>query len=341
MPIQPAPTAVAEIATRLRIGVALLGGLWLAAQAGAEPPAAIAPDAIAAETVVPPSTAPSLARLDRPITSPRPAGLTTPRLGQMWRRGIQLERQQRFLEAAAHYEAMTQAAPRVPYAYWKVARNYWRFAEGLPPDAKADRLPWFEKADEWATRGIAVDPKCAECLLWKFGAMGRIGTTRGLVRSVRMAPEMEDLLERGIALQPTYEDDITNSTLGNLYYAGGVFYRLVPDWIWLDWLIGVRGDIDKSLEMIRHATQLNENRIDYQVELGAILYCYAARKDADWARDEARKVLLSTPSLPRRFATDEKDIEHAHKLMAKPELACGFSRDGWIDIDAERRRAGR
>jgi hypothetical protein len=178
-------------------------------------------------------------------------------------------------------------------------------------------------------------------MLWKFGSMGRIGTTRGVVRSVRMAPEMEQLLEQGIALRPTYHDDFTNSTLGNLYYAGGVFYRVVPEWIWLDWLIGVRGDMDKSLEMIRKADELDRGRIDYRVEMGAILLCYGNRREADWALDEGRDVLRSAHRLPRRFRTDESDLGHARKLLDAPERACGFSRDGWIDMDAERKRAGR
>jgi hypothetical protein len=178
-------------------------------------------------------------------------------------------------------------------------------------------------------------------MLWKFGALGRIGTTRGVVRSVRMAPEMEQLLERGIALRPTYKDDFTNSTLGNLYYAGAVFYRVMPEWIWLDWLIGVRGDIEKSLDMIRQATLLDRDRIDYQVEMGAILLCYAERRGAEWARVEGQQVLEATPDLRPRFRTDEIDLELAARLLASRELACGFSRDGWIDIEAERKQAGR
>jgi hypothetical protein len=275
------------------------------------------------------------------IASTRPAGLETPALEAMWRHGIRLERRDLYLEAAAVYEHMTREAPDVPYGYWKVSRNYWRFAEGLPAEAKDLRLPYFELADAWATRGLAVERDCAECMLWKFGAMGRIGTTRGVLRSLRLAPEMRDLIERGIALRPTYRDDFTNSTLGNLYYAGAVFYRVVPEWTWLDWLIGVRGDMDRALDMIREAVALDGERVDYQVELGAALLCFAERRDDDAARREALTVLARVPDLPRRFATDATDVRHAATLRDRPALACGYSRDGWIDVEAERRATRR
>ncbi len=268
-----------------------------------------------------------------------PAGLDSPELQSLWREGLALERLDRYLEAARVYERLSEQAPHVAYAFWKVSRNYWRLAESLPGDAKAERLPWFETADAWASRGLEVDPACAECMLWKFGAMGRIGTTRGVLSSLGAAPEMRDLLERAIALEPTYQDDSSNSTLGNLHYAGAVFYRVVPESIWLDWLVGVRGDIGRSLAMIRRAAALDLDRIDYQVELGAVLLCYAERRGQDEARVEARAVLSRVPGLPRRLSTDAIDLEHATTLLEQPSLACGYSRDGWIDVEAERRAA--
>lgn len=320
----------------LAVGLALLGG----AKPTDAQPAAIAPSAQGSPRDASLTAEPG-ERSDwlRPITSPRPVGIQALGLQDLWRQGIHLERRGLFLESAAVHQQLASRAPDLAYAYWKVARSYWRFAESLPTDAKDLRLPYFELAHAWATRGLDADADCAECMLWKFGAMGRIGTTRGVVRSLRMAPEMRDLIERGIALRPTYRDDSMNSTLGNLYYAGSVFYRVVPDWRWLEWLSGVRGDMDRSLEMIRQAVALDGDRIDYQVELGAVLLCYADRNDDAGARSEARRLLRRVPEMPRRIATDQVDTANAALLLDDPTLGCGYSRDGWIDIENERRAA--
>jgi hypothetical protein len=173
-------------------------------------------------------------------------------------------------------------------------------------------------------------------MLWKFGAMGRIATTRGVMSSLSMGREMRGLLDRGIALQPSFADTPENSTLGNLYYASAVFHRVVPEWTWLEWLVGVKGDLEKSLEMIRSAVDLAPRRIDYLVEYGAVLHCYGDRRRETWARKEAGRVWARAIALAPRIGTDAIDQEHARTLISDPSKACGYSRDGWIDTSKKR-----
>ncbi len=292
--------------------------------------AALIPGSASAQ---PASIAPGHVAVTKPITSPLPAGFEQEPLHGLWLEGLALERSHQFLQAAQHYQKIAEMTAGIAYPYWKTARSYWRHAESLPGDAKAERLPFFELSDRWASQGLAIDPECAECMLWKFGALGRIGTTRGILKSLQFAPTMRDLIDDGIALNPRYADSPYNSTLGNLYYAGAVFYRVVPDSILLQWIVGVRGDLDRSLEMIRRAVGGAPGRVDYQVELGAILFCYAKKKDARWAEAEARKVLTRVQDLPHYLSTDPLDVEHADILVHQPDKACGYSRDGWIDSD--------
>jgi hypothetical protein len=265
------------------------------------------------------------------VLTPIPSIYGTAELQQRWRQGRDLEIAEDFMAAARLHEALVAARPDSAYGYWKVSRNLWRHAERLPVDAKAERMAFFEQADAWAARGLAIDADCAPCMLWKFGAMGRIATTRGVMQSLSMGREMRGLLERGIALEPSYADTPTNSTLGNLYYASAVFHRVVPEWKWLEWIVGVRGDVDHSLVMIRSAVDLAPERIDYLVEHGAVLNCYAQRRDEEWATAEATKVLSHATRLEPRIGTDPLDQEHARTLMRDPSQSCGYSRDGWID----------
>lgn len=267
--------------------------------------------------------------------TPIPAIYGTAELQARWREGRALEIAERFLEAAQLHEALVASQPQAAYGYWKVSRNLWRHAEGLPVEAKQERMALFVQADDWATRGLAVDPDCAPCMLWKFGAMGRIATTRGVMQSLAMGREMRGLLERGIAARPTFADTPTNSTLGNLYYASAVFHRVVPEWTWLEWIVGVKGDLDHSLEMIRSAVELAPERIDYLVEYGAVLHCYADRRDEAWAGQEAERVLGRAIGLEPAIGTDPIDQQHARVLLAAPDRSCGYSRDGWIDTSRE------
>jgi tetratricopeptide (TPR) repeat protein len=271
------------------------------------------------------------------IVAPAPARASfadhaDPVLRALWIEGLALERREELLESTRRYEAIAEVVPGSAFIHWRIARNYWRFAERLPMDDKQGRLGYFGRADDWAGRSLEIDEGCGECVLWKVAALGRLATTRGLFQAAGSASTIADLIERGIALNPDHSDDPRNVTLANLYYAGAAFYRIVPDWIWLRLVIGVRGDRQRALEYIHRAIEISEPRVDYQVELGAVLLCMGT-EDAEVARvEEGREVLRAALALDDYQSTDHFDREHAAILLVEPGRACGYSRDGWIDM---------
>ncbi len=151
-----------------------------------------------------------------------------------------------------------------------------------------------------------------------------------------MAKTMAELIDRGIALQPSHTDGEYNSTLGNLYYASSNFYRTVPDWRILEWLIGVRGDKERALRDIRKAVEISDRRIDYRVELGATLLCLGSSKDDPGRVAEGIEVLEAAHTLEPILDSDPRDLAFARIMAREPEKACGFSRDGFVDQDAVR-----
>ena len=316
-------------------------GRRLPAGRAAAPLAALASILVLAVVGAPDARA-SSARIDVGPRAPLPSSLRVagpdPLVRQLWYEGLEAEQREDLVSAAARYERIAEALPQSAFIRWRIARNYWRFAERVPVDDKKQRLHYFELADEWAGRSLALDEKCGECVLWKLAAMGRIATTSGVLKSMDLAPTIAEMIDRGIALRPQHSDDEKNSTLGNLYYAGSAFYRIVPDWFWVQWVIGVRGDKQRALDYIRKALEISATRIDYQVELGAVLLCIGD-DEADPARiDEGRRVLRAAMREELYFqSTDAVDIEHAQILIDHPDRACGYSRDGWIDLSEARR----
>ena len=262
-----------------------------------------------------------------------PGRLSDPVLRPLWRAGLDLERRGRLLESARYYEAIIVAVPEESYTYWRTARNYWRIGENYPVDLKEQRGRYFDLAESWSGRGLEVNPDCGACMLWKFVSMGRQATTRGLLTAVGDVREMDQLLSRGIRLAPSHRDNEGNATMGNLYYASSVFYRVIPEWFWLKWVIGVRGDRAKSLNYARRAVELAPLRIDYRVELGASLLCSGLKDKKSWQIAEGERVLAETRELDDFLSTDALDKVHAEILMRSPDQACGYSRDGFIDID--------
>ena len=248
-----------------------------------------------------------------------PGRLRETGLRSLWARGIELERREDFLASAREYEKIVLRVPEEDYAYWRISRNYWRYAESLPTESTEQRLVYFQQAADWADRGMEVNSDCGACMLWKFVSLGRQATTRGLLSAVADAREMNRLLSRGIELQPPHRDNAGNSTLGNLYYAASVFYRIVPDWWWLRVLVGVRGDKAKSVRYARRAVESSPVRVDYRIELGASLLCLGAVESAPESVREGEQVLSAALELPDYLSTDAVDREHAQVLLGAPQ----------------------
>ena len=143
---------------------------------------------------------------------------------------------------------------------------------------------------------------------------------------------VDALIERGIALQPTSRDNEWNTTLGNLYYAASAFYRVAPDGAWVEWVIGARGNKDRALDYIEHAIAISPMRVDYRLEHGVVLTCIGVERGDAAALERGRSELAKVRTMPHHLGTDPIDQRNAEILLAKPELACGYSRDGFIDL---------
>jgi hypothetical protein len=191
----------------------------------------------------------------------------------------------------------------------------------------------FAAAREWAERSLARDSRCGECVFWTVVSIGRLATTQGVFTSARVAAPMADLFERGIALQPTSRDNEWNTTLGNLYFAAAAFYRVLPDGAWSEALIGVRGDKDRALDYVDRAIAISPMRVDYHVERGVVLTCIGVERNDPSALERGRRAFEGARKMPHLLGTDAVDQQSAELLLAKPELACGYQRDGFIDAN--------
>jgi hypothetical protein len=238
-----------------------------------------------------------------------------------------------YLEASRRFEALARERPGVAQLYWRSARSLWLAGEKLPLDDKPLRIERFERARELASRGLEVDADCAECMLWKFASMGRLGTTRGTWTALRQTPEMAQLLDRGIALEPRYADGENNSTLGNLHYSSAIFYRILPDWFFMNWLAGVRGDKERALGHARAALALHPSRLDYRIELGSQLLCLGAVREDAARLAEGTRALREALAVPAHTQSDERDQLAARIMLETPAKACGYSGDSWIEVD--------
>ncbi len=237
-----------------------------------------------------------------------------------------------FVDAARGFEQLGDEIDTATYPVWRASRAWWRASDLVPESDVERRAEYLDRAEALAKEGIRRDPGCAECMLWRYAALGRLATVRGILSAARNARTMKNLLDDGIDLKPTRTEGKHNSTLGNLFSASAVFNRMVPDSFWLRLLVGVRGDKERALKDARNAVALHPKRVDYQVELGAVLLCLGSEKGRDEAIEEGRNVLASAKGFERLLPTDDLDLEYGRIMAERPDLACSFSRDGFVDV---------
>lgn len=231
-------------------------------------------------------------------------------------------------------------APKDPRAYWMLAEANYDIGELLPEDEVAGRTALYEEMITVARRCVTeVDPKNGAC--WHFYATGkgRLSTTRGLLDSMFEAKDVENAWLKAWELQP--KDVLPNGDpmTANIAYGLSVFYRMVPDlWI-VKLVIGTRGDIDKSLDYVRKASTIQPWRLELQKELAVTLLCRAEKKDDEENRAEGMAILRRIVAGefdagdPRAF--NAIDRRHAAELLERPERACGYSRDGYEEVDMD------
>jgi len=237
----------------------------------------------------------------------------------------------RTLSDAEKYEesnqVLLQAQKLDPQAdtYWRIAENDYNIAERLPKEKKAEKLKLYEETEQWARKGMAKDPTLAENTFWTAVGMSQQAVVTGIAKSLSLAPDIEKMYKKTLTLRSVYssEDD---DTISDAHFALCVFYRKVPDYRIMEWIFGVRGDLDKSVAECAAAVKLFSNNHEYTKELGMSYICRGNKRSKPEDVAEGKKYLKQVIEMPPKDQLDRIDQQDSKMVMDDPSLACGYSR---------------
>lgn len=249
---------------------------------------------------------------------------------QLWERGSKLESEGQLLASAQIFEMLARREPPDSHVCWRLAKNYYRFADETADLPEDERAKYLELAEDWADRGLEINDECGECYLYKVGAMGRRLQDVGRLRAATKVSQIAKLLERGISILEERTDPASRAELEELYYAAAQLYRGLPEWSWLGPLLGVTGDRQKAVEYMRKANHIAGVRPSYMVELAASLLCLGEDTDDDAMVREGAEILRRVRLL-HSDPDDAVDRRHAGILLEQPRRACDFSREQWLE----------
>jgi hypothetical protein len=249
-------------------------------------------------------------------------------LEQMYHR---LEFDQGLIEA----DRRRQANPDDPVLAWMTARFMFEIGEiKASTMSRKDRVDWYQRMMDMASEALEKHPEDAHLHFGYSVALGRWGTARGVLSSLRIAKELERSMLRTVRDKFAYRSIAGEEHLPcHGYLALSIFYRLVPDsWV-VQLLAGTRGSLEKSVKYVERADRCAPGQIPIVKEMGVAKMCKAYTDGDDALMASARADLRRIASLPGEMQTDHIDRIHAKILIEEPERACGYSRDGDQDLD--------
>jgi tetratricopeptide (TPR) repeat protein len=237
-------------------------------------------------------------------------------------------------EGVKKTRALLQTKPKDAELYVLLARFLYEIGERHKRDSSFDKESLYLEMVTLLEKARTLrpgDPRIG----WGLGvAKARLGTTRGILASLRSAKEIEALWLDAANKGSKYRSLGGEEELPcDAYLTLGVFYRLIPDWWIVGLLAGTRGDLDKAIHWLNKADECSPNKIRVLKELAVGQLCYADRRDDSVMAKRGQETLRRLLKLEPDQETDRIDVRHARYLLAHPRGACSYSRDGQQDLE--------
>ena len=184
---------------------------------------------------------------------------------------------------------------------------------------------------------LSLDPENPICKFFLASAMAKIGTIDGVLASISAAERVKDLWQDVTKSPYNIQFTPAISMQGAVRYALGIFYRLVPDYVALEWMYGVKGDLEKSVSFHQKSLAIDDPRLPCSnLMLGAALLCLSETQMDDGMEEQGEKTRAdglsyleiaqkSEGSFSVNSAMCKKD---ALMLMQRPQDACSYSMAG-------------
>lgn len=236
------------------------------------------------------------------------------------------------LAAAKAKQALT---PQDPEIYWHIVRFMYDIGELVQrDDPSMNKDAFYTEMVAWADQGLALAPDHPHLLFAKGVAMGRLGTTRGVLSSLWMAQTVEQSWLKVTTSPYRYATPNEREILPcDAHQALAIYYRLVPESWLVNMIAGTRGDIAKAVSHAEQANACSPNVIRQLKELGVASLCYHERRGDPARAASGRAALEKVLTLSPNSAIEKIDQQHARRILDDPSLACPYSRDGQQQLD--------
>lgn len=208
--------------------------------------------------------------------------LKNPEMEQNIRHRLLLaKRQQHKLEiekSHATLSSLYQEFPDITLVIWHFANSFYTKNSALPHEKSKKRLAVLNSGLKYADKCIKLAPKDPNCWLSWVALKGRSATLAGVFRSLLSVNQIHQGITNAYNYSKAkpFPNGVGSTNLSSATFALSEFYRVLPDSIFIKWITGHRGDLEKSY---KYAQQLHKTNIFSVAAIAKSSICHGADRE--------------------------------------------------------------
>jgi tetratricopeptide (TPR) repeat protein len=201
----------------------------------------------------------------------------------------------------------------------------------------------YDGAEEVLNRGLKATEKCLKaapdhelCRFFSAALLAKVASVQGIFSSLENGQKVRDQWLEVIASGKNIFFRPNVSLQGSAYYGLGLFFRLVPDFFLVEWLWGIRGNLDRSIAYHRKAAELDASNPCANLMLAVAMMC----KNGNQTDTELYSEALTFFDLAQKQSAIDISqkicIQDAPKLKENPDKTCGYTQAKYHEPASEK-----
>lgn len=211
--------------------------------------------------------------------------------------------------------------------HWIYASEAFIVGSSMPnPTDDPEVRATLAKGHSYTKKCLSSQPDNSLCKFFNASLLAKIASIDGIFASLKHGKEIrdawQDIIEKG-DYQFQFRPNV--SLLGSAYYGLGLFYRLVPDSVFIDWLWGIRGNKEKSISYHKKAAEYDQgNPCSMLMHAVAILCYHGDDKNAPTTK-QAMKIFDDIQKITAIDIPQELCQKDSRRIRQRTDRVCGYT----------------
>ena len=190
----------------------------------------------------------------------------------------------------------------------------------------------FPKARIILSKGLERIESCLKkapdhmlCKFFQGSLLAKIASIDGIFASLKHGKTIRDAFYAVTKSDYNLKFRPNVSLKGAAFYGLGLFYRLVPDIFLIDWIWGIRGNIDHSIELHKTATEFDKYNPCSLLMLSVAQLCRYHDEDG---HPEYKSAMIGLDRAQKITPIDNPQavcVRESYKIQVNPSRTCGYT----------------